>query len=564
MVQVIKYTLVGLIALAILQSCGSKNNSPIIPPAPLVLSKASLDGNQAALSNTTQSQLNYDTKTNFVVRLDFNNSIDKSSVTNAVKLLENGNNPVAVNFSYERKDSSLLISPATAVPNLTLYSLTVSKSLLSVKKGGLNSDIIINLSTKIDSSNKFPLVSDDQLLDIVQQQTFKYFWDFAHPVSGLARERSNATPETVTIGGSGFGIMAIPVAINRNFISRAQGLARLQTIVNFLKTKAKRFHGVFPHWINGSTGDVIPFSAKDNGADLVETSFLIMGLLTAREFFNGAGTDETSLRTDINSIWHEVEWDWFRKGGSNSLYWHWSPTFGWDINMVVQGWNEALITYVLAASSPTHAIPKSVYDVGWANNGAMVHGQTYHGYQLPLGPTYGGPLFFEHYSFMGIDPRGLSDAYANYETQTRNHTLINYNYCIVNPKNWFGYSDKIWGLTASDIYQGYTASSPTNDKGFIAPTAALSSFPYTPVESMKALKFFYYTLGDKLFKEYGFMDAFSLHSLYYSNSFLAIDQGPIIGMIENYRSQLLWKLFTGCPEVKTGMKTVLGFSAPYL
>jgi hypothetical protein len=231
--------------------------------------------------------------------------------------------------------------------------------------------------------------------------------------------------------------------------------------------------------------------------------------------------------------------------------------------MQIKGWNEALITYVLAASSPTFSIPKTVYDNGWASNGTMRNGNTYFGIQLPLGPNLGGPLFFEHYSFLGINPFGLLDAYANYQTQTINHTKINYEYVKANPRNYYGYSDQSWGLTASDIPNGYAASSPTNDLGVIAPTAALSSFPYTPAESMKALKFFYYKLGDRLWGEYGFKDAFSLHDPWFANSYLAIDQGPIIVMIENYRSGLLWNLFMSCPEVKSGMRT-LGFQSPYL
>jgi hypothetical protein len=358
--------------------------------------------------------------------------------------------------------------------------------------------------------------------------------------------------------------MAIVTGIHRNFITRAQGLQRLQTITGFLKNNVTKYHGAFSHWINGTTGATLPFSQKDDAADLVETSYLMMGLLTARQYFNGADIAETTLRSDINDLWNGVEWDWFRKGGQNVLYWHWSPNYGWDMNVQLKGWNEALITYIMAASSTSHAIPKIVYDNGWASNGNMRNGASYYGHVLPLGSSYGGPLFFEQYTFLGIDPRGLSDTYANYETQVKNHTLINYKYCIDNPKGWYGYTDSSWGLTASDIQNGYTASSPTNDQGFIAPTAALSSMPFTPNESMKALKFFYYTLGDKIFKEYGFVDSYSLHAPWFASSFLAIDQGPIIGMIENHRSGLLWQLFTSCPEIKNGMKNVLGFTAPYL
>jgi hypothetical protein len=543
--------------------CSKKNNSNPVPepsPAALLLTEAKFD-NTTASTNT-----NYNIRTGVSIKLLFNNVLDKATVQSAIAVKENGITTIPLNFTYQNNDSTVIVTLQTPLKNLTRYSATVSALLQSVKKGKLNAGFSIQFITQIDSSNKFPLISDNTLLDTIQKRTFKYFWDYGHPISGLARERSNATPETVTSGGSGFGIMAIPAAVNRNFITRVDGLARMQKITSFLKNTAQKFHGAFSHWLNGTTGAVIPFSPKDDGGDLVETSYLMAGLLTARQYFNGTDIAETTLRNDITALYNNVEWDWYRNGGQNVLYWHWSPNYNWQMNFAIKGWNECLITYVLAAASPTHGIPVAVYSNGWTANGTngFTNGNTYYTYQLPLGPQLGGPLFFSHYSFLGINPNGLSDVYANYQTQTKNHSLINYEYCKTNPNGNFGYSDNCWGLTASDINNGYTASSPTNDVGVIAPTAALSSFPYTPNESMKALKFFYYVLGDKIFKEYGFADAFSLNQLWYANSFLAIDQGPIIVMIENYRSQLIWNLFTSCPEVKNGMKNVLGFTAPYL
>lgn len=447
--------------------------------------------------------------------------------------------------------------------NHSLLLLLLTFIAFGCNSGKVNAPDVIKPSTfVVDSTDKFPVISDEALLTLVQKQTFKYFWDFAHPVSGLARER-NTSGDVVTSGGSGFGIMTIPVAIERGFITRAEGLQRIQKITGFLKTNTQKFHGAFPHWINGSTGAVVAFSTKDDGADLVETSYLIQGLLTARQYFNGTDATETALRNDINTIWHGVEWDWFRKNNENVLYWHWSPTYNWDMNLPIKGWNECLITYALALSSPTHPIPKIVYDNGWTGNGSFANGKDYYGITLPLGGAYGGPLFFSQYSFLGLNPKLLIDKYANYFNQNRNHALINYNYCKTNPLKYYGYSDQCWGLTASDIPDGYTASSPTNDQGIIAPTAALSSFPYTPVESMKALKFFYYKLGDKIWGAYGFYDAFSLKQPWFANSYLAIDQGPIIIMIENHRSQLLWNLFMSCPEIKTGLKN-LDFQSPGL
>lgn len=503
------------------------------------------------------------TSLNPVIEIGFTGRIDRSTAQTAITYQGPGSVAVSYTLSFANNDSLLRVESNAKLESLSQFSFSISNSLKSTEGNILATPVSVSFLTPIDSSRKFPTITDEELLTKVQQQTFKYFWDFAHPVSGLARERSNGDNNLVTSGGSGFGILAIITGIERGFVSRADGLARMQKIVGFLKNTAQTFHGAFPHWLNGTTGAVIPFSANDNGADLVETSYLIQGLLTARQYFNAGGAEAT-LRDDINEIWKRVEWKWFRKETEeNQLYWHWSPDKQWQLNLPIRGWNECLITYVLAASSPTHSIPKIVYETGWARNGAMKNGKTFYGVQLPLGPDLGGPMFLSQYSFLGIDPNGLSDTYADYAAQTKSHAQINFNYCVANPKKFYGYSDSVWGLTASDIQGGYKASSPTDDAGFIAPTAALASFPYTPVESMKALKFFYYVLGDKIWKEYGFVDAFSLSSPWFASSFLAIDQGPIIAMIENYRSGLLWNLFTSCPEIKAGMKA-LGFTAPYL
>lgn len=540
-------------------ACNNKQ-PPDQPPAPKQIEVKNIYLNADSFSNPV-----YGAPLQPVIIVEFTQPVNPSTISTAVKLMNVSGSEMNISTTLQNKDSVLVVQSASPLNYLSKYIFSIGAALKSSTGGSFISSVDNFFVTKIDSSRKFPVLSDNALLDLVQQQTFKYFWDYAHPVSGLARERSNATPETVTSGGSGFGIMAIVAGINRNFITRAQGLQRMQTIVSFLKNTAQKFHGAFPHWLNGTTGAVIPFSQKDNGADLVETSYLMMGLLTARQYFNTADAAETNLRNEINTLWNGVEWSWFRQNNQNVLYWHWSPNYNWEMNHQIKGWNECLITYVLAASSTTFGITPVVYSSGWAGNGSngFTNGNSFYGINLPLGSAYGGPLFFAHYSFMGISPNGLSDTYANYQTQNTNHTRINYEYCKANPKGFFGYSDSCWGLTASDIPNGYTASSPTNDVSVISPTAALSSFPYTPTESMKALKFFYYVLGDRLWSEYGFRDAFSLKDIWFANSYLAIDQGPIIVMIENHRSGLLWNLFTSCPEVKTGM-LALGFSAPYL
>lgn len=411
--------------------------------------------------------------------------------------------------------------------------------------------------------NERPRIRDDAaLLEAVQRQTFRYFWDFAHPVSGLARERSNGDPDVVTTGGSGFGFMAIVIAAERGWITRDEAIDRLLKSLRFLE-KAASYHGVLPHWLNGTTGAIIPFSRKDDGGDLVETSYFIAGLLCVRQYFSRSGR-EAELRSRINRLWREVEWNWHVREAGNVLYWHWSPNNGWSLNLPIRGWNECLITYVLAASSPSYPAPSRVYHRGWTSGRDFVNGRTYFDdFLLPLGPDFGGPLFFAQYSFLGLDPRGLSDDYANYWDQNVAHSLINHAYCVENPKGFRGYGPACWGLTASDNFEGYNAHSPTNDLGVITPTAALSSMPYTPDESLAALRHFYHGLGDRIWGEYGFTDAFCESRDWYAQSNLAIDQGPIIIMIENHLSGLIWELFMSCPEIRSGLAE-LGFRSTRL
>ncbi|HEX9955804.1 MAG TPA: glucoamylase family protein [Fibrella sp.] len=550
-------TVLAFLVLLLGFACQKKQD--VEPPESFFYREAQINGQ----SSTNQSFRNIGASP--VIKLSFSAPVKKEAIATAVRLTQNSNAQVVpLTYTFSGNDTTLSLTPQQPLQPLTAYTVEVLPSLTSQRNTALNSSIIVNLTTALDSTDKFVRLSDDALLDLVQKQTFKYFWDFGHPVSGMARER-NSSGDVVTSGGTGFGVMAIVAAINRNFITRQDGLARLQKITNFLTTNAKRHHGAFPHWLNGATGATIAFSQKDDGADLVETSYLMQGLLTARQYFNSAtNADEVALRKSINALWDGVEWNWFTKSGAeNNLYWHWSPTYNWDMNMPIRGWNEALITYVMAASSNTSPIAKTVYTNSWAQNGRMVNGNSYYGIKLPLGPPLGGPLFFSQYSFMGINPHDLTDAYANYWEQNTAHSLINYTYCKTNPKGFVGYGPDCWGLTASDQQNGYAARDPNNDNGTIAPTAALAAMPFTPTESMRALRFFYYKLGDKIWKEQGFVDAFNLTNIWFANSYLAIDQGPIIVMIENHRSQLLWNLFMSCPEVKKGMKG-LGFSSPNL
>ncbi len=410
--------------------------------------------------------------------------------------------------------------------------------------------------------------NDSTLLDYIQKVCLNYMWDGAEPTSGMARERIHLDgiypdndQDVVTIGGSGFGIAGLLTGINRGFIDKEQGLERLEKIVNYL-SKADRFHGMWPHWLYGPTGKIKPFSEKDDGGDLVESSFLMASLLCVRQYFKDGNKQEKGLAEKIDSLWRGMEFDWYRDGGQDVLYWHWSPDYGWAMNFPIQGYNECLIAYILATSSPTHSIPAICYHAGWARNGTIKSNAAPYGYPLELKHNgeeqTGGPLFWAQYSYIGLDPRHLSDTYANYWNVVRNHTLSDYAYCVANPKHYKGYGKDCWGLTASYSINGYAAHSPSNDLGVITPTAALSSFPYTPKESMATLKGFY-RQGTWIWGKYGFYDAFSEQSHWTVPRYLAIDQCTIAPMIENYRSGLLWNLFMSCPEIQNGLSK-LGFN----
>ncbi len=501
-------------------------------------------------TNTVLKEIPYDS---LQIELVFNEPIEATDLISKFKTIP----PVDLHINISDDNTSVTLKNIDPLDYYKEYIFIIGATLNSASGfdfAGFDKKFITGLNPTV----KMLPLSDEALLDKVQQQTFRYFWDYAHPVSGMARERSGSG-ETVTTGGSGFGVMAIISAMDRGFISRDAGVERLMTITDFLTT-ADRFHGVWPHWLNGSSGRVIPFSSNDNGGDLVETSFMAAALLSARQYLNPANNTELFLISKINNLLETIEWDWYTRNGQNVLYWHWSPSVGWAMNMQIKGYNEALITYFMAAASDQHGISAEVYHNGWANSSHFTNGKQFYGIELPLGFDYGGPLFFAHYSFLGLDPRGLSDNYADYWTQNVNHSLINRQHCVENPGNFMAYSEECWGLTASDDPDGYSVHEPTRDNGTISPTAALSSMPYTPEESMEALRHFYFILGDKLWGEYGFYDAFNPDKGWWTSSYLAIDQGTTMVMIENHRSGLLWELFMSAPETQNAMDK-LGFSS---
>ncbi|MBL3570996.1 beta-glucosidase [Rhodovulum visakhapatnamense] len=406
-------------------------------------------------------------------------------------------------------------------------------------------------------------LDDAALRDRIAQATAGYFLDWSHPVSGMARERSAGAfgydvEDTVCTGGTGFGLLAQIVAAERGWRPRREILDRVERLVGFLET-ADRFDGVFPHFLHGGTGRVLPFMAGDDGGDLVETAFLMTGLLGAAAFF----TEAPGIGARIEALFDAVNWAaHLREDGA--VMWHRHPDRPFAPNALpIRGWNEAMPVFVLGAGSDTHPIPPESYHQSWVRTPTFLNGRSYDGTVLPLGPDWGGPLFLSQYPFLGIDPRGLTDAYADYGAQARAHALVNRAHCLANPRGHAGYGAACWGLTASDDPKGYAAHSPTHDTGVITPTAALSSFPYAPAEAMPVLRHLHDDLGDRIWGEAGFVDAFCPVGDWVAESRLAIDQGPIVVGLENHRSGLIWRLVSGRPEIRRGLLR-LGFSAPYL
>ena len=446
-----------------------------------------------------------------------------------------------------------------------MKKIVLISGLLSLALVSCDSMKLISASANTTLTN-----TDEVLMTKVQKDVLKYFWEFAEPTSMLARERYHEDgiyprndKNVITTGGSGFGMMTILVGVERKFIPRKEAVKRLTVMADFL-AKSDRHHGAWSHWINGETGKTVPFGKKDNGGDLVETAFLVQGIISVREYFKNGNKEEKALAKKMDELWKAVEWNWYTKGGEKTLYWHWSPTYGWEMNFPLKGYDETLVTYILAASSPTHPIDAETYYKGWTRNGTYTTDKTK--YDLPMfvkhngAEEYGGPLFWAQYSYLGLDPTGLSDRHvSNYFDLNKNHVLIDYKYCVENPKNWKGYGPNYWGLTAGytrnkDGSVGYTAHTPINDSGVINPTAALSSFPYTPKESMDFLRFLYQQKPEFIGSA-GPYDATSInYDNWFTAQYLAIDQGTISPMIENYRTGLIWNLFMNAPEIKQGLK----------
>jgi hypothetical protein len=421
------------------------------------------------------------------------------------------------------------------------------------------------------SNRKMSFASDDEFLTYIQRQYFRYVWDAALPNSGLSRvrmvaEEPDRDKNTITVGSSGFGITGIIVGIERGFVSRKEGVARLGKIADFLE-RSDRYHGMWSHWIDDATNKTMPFAnpaSKDNGGDVVESAFLAEGLLVARQYLQKGNKDEKALAARYDQLWKGMEWSWYTKNNEDVVYWHWSPDFEWDKNFPLKGYNETLIVYLLGTASPTHPIPKEAYYKGWERSGAMISDTTLYGIKPIVvhnsGKPFVGPIFWTAFSYVGFNPKGLKDSSGvDYFKVCVAQAKIQQAYCIANPKGYAGYGANCWGFSAGYSAKGYKAHNTKTDLGVITPSGTLAAMPYAPEAVMPALKHFYYDLGDRLWGPYGFYDAYVAGEDRVVKNYLANNECAVVPMIENYRTGLIWKLFMSAPEIGPALHR-LGFT----
>ncbi len=396
----------------------------------------------------------------------------------------------------------------------------------------------------------------EELLEDIQHKAFLYFWNEANPTNGLIRDRSQPG-SPASIAAVGFGLSAICIAIDHGWVSRVDGRARVLTTLNTFWTKPQGtaiggiigYKGLFYHFLDMNTG----FRTWDSELSTIDTALLMAGMLDARQYFSTNDPLDLQVRDLADDLYERVDWE-FMRNGQTRIMMGWKPNTGFGGFGVWQGYNEAMILYLLALGSPTFPVPASTW-TAWCNTYSW---QTHYGYTYVNFP----PLFGHQYSHCWVDFRYHRDPYMQskgitYFENSRRATLAQREYCIDNPFNRIGYGEDLWGLTASDDPFGYSAHGappPQNDNGTITPTAAVSSIPFTPTESIECMENMYFTYGGQLWGTYGFKDAFNLNNGWFATDFLGIDQGPIIMMIENHLNGSIWNRFMDNPAVQLGLQ----------
>ena len=410
----------------------------------------------------------------------------------------------------------------------------------------------------VDNDNTYSPAVMRNLMDEHEQKVISYFTAGANSATGMAYN-SSTDKATLTTGASGFGIMSLVVGVERGWLQRDEAVDQIVRIVRFLK-KADRFAGAWAHWYNQS-GKIVPFGNQNQAGEIVETAFMMGGLLTACEYFNGNSAGEIEMREATEYFWNTIEWNHFVRNGH--MYWIWhQDSDSYELPLI--GWHETLLVYVLAMAAPEeHRVSESVYRSCWQGYNFSHSGRETYGYELPLGSDLGGPLFLSQYSFLGLDPRRMMDSHCYYWAQNQNHTMVNRHYCVYEAPADNMYSASNWGLTACGgcgSHPAYLSRDPENDDGVIAPTAAISAFPYTPFYSAQVLLNLERNYP-KLNGKYGFGVAYCPAEKAVSSEYLAMEHAPMAIMMENYRSGLIWKLLMRNALVQRGLQAA-GIAEP--
>jgi hypothetical protein len=398
------------------------------------------------------------------------------------------------------------------------------------------------------------VLDDGAFLDLVQHTAFDYFWYETNPQNGLVKDRSSYTSLS-SIAAVGFGLSALTVGIDRGWISREVGRARVLTTLTFLwnsphgpEADATGYNGFYYHFLDMQTG------RRDGDTELstIDTALLLGGVLHVQEYFDQLDATEARIRTLADALYRRVDWPWMQVR-SVKLCHGWKPETGF-LPHDWGGYNEAMILYLLALGSPTFPISPQAW-TAWTSS---YDWQTHYGQAFVVFP----PLFGHQYSHVWVDFRNIQDTYMrakglDYFENSRRATLANRAYAIANPHGWADYGENVWGLTASDIPSSYSARGappPERDDGTITPTAAGGSFAFTPHESLAALRHMYATYRTQIWGPYGFKDAFNPSMKWFATDYLGIDQGPIVLMIENYRSGRIWHVFMQHPAIQRGLE----------
>jgi hypothetical protein len=407
-------------------------------------------------------------------------------------------------------------------------------------------------STTISATPK--ALDDEAFLDLVQRTAFDYFWYETNPANGLIKDRSS-DPSLSSIAAVGFGLSALTVGIDRGWISREAGRARVLTTLTFLwnsphgpEPDATGYKGFYYHFLDMQTG------RRDGDSELstIDTALLLGGVLHVQQYFDQADATEDQIRALADAIYRRVEWPWMQVRAPKVCH-GWTPERGFLL-YDWGGYNEAMILYLLALGSPTFPIHPEAW-AAWTSSYAW---ETHYGHAFVVFP----PLFGHQYSHVWVDFRDIQDPYMrdkglDYFENSRRATLANRAYAIANPHGWADYGENVWGLTASDIPSSYRARGAPpgeSDDGTITPTAVGGSLVFTPRESLAALRYMYTTYRTRLWGPYGFKDAFNPSIKWFASDYLGIDQGPFVLMLENYRTGRIWNVLMPHAAIQRGLK----------